>query len=136
TLRQPILSGITQQPRPPAAAIDCQAAVLTFCGDPNAGNYWNQPADGVTSWAGVYTDAFGFVHLQGTVQRVGSTPLTIFVLPPAARPHADLFFMAMDGLLPTPKPVTIRIGSDGEVMELGNVAPNEYISLSGITFHP
>lgn len=84
----------------------------------------------------MFVDAYGFVHLQGTVQRVGSAPWTIFVLPPADRPHGALFFLAMDLNGTTTRPVSIHIADNGEVIDMGDAQPGDLISLSGITFHP
>ena len=134
TLRPPTLTGLTQQPPPPAAAIDCQAHPLTFCGNASTGRYWNNPSSGGLAYAGVFVDSYGFVHLEGSAQLVGDAGMTAFVLPSADRPSAKLVFPAVDYTDSENFAPVVTIFPNGEVsvfIPIGHV-----VSLSGISFHP
>ncbi len=141
-LRAPKLFGIAQQPAPPAASIDCSKHPLTFCGA-SPGDYWNDPASGGFSYAGVYVDALGFVHLQGVVERVGHVGDIVFTLPVGMRPSATLAFAAdyigADPTIP-PQFADVRVSSDGfvKIHSAGGVPVNsgDLVGLSGISFHP
>jgi hypothetical protein len=135
-LRQPTLTGVVDQPAPPAGSVDCVTHPLTLCGDANAGSYWNNPPTG-DAYAGVFVDRFGFVHLQGFVQKVGTPSILAFVLPAGERPSANLTFPAND--VSSVGPAEVGIYTDGAVDIVGNgaVVPSGHIvSLSGISFHP
>jgi hypothetical protein len=107
TLRQPTLTGIADQPPPRATLVDCTTHFLTFCGYDNTANYWSNPASYGLSYAGVYVDSLGFVHLQGFAQKVGNAGPLVFTLPPGERPNAELTFPAEDWNTGTPLEVDI-----------------------------
>jgi hypothetical protein len=135
-LRAPEAFGLAQQPVPPAAAIDCFTHPLTFCGDANSGHYWNHPSSGGLSYAGVYVDALGFVHLQGFAQQVGSPSTEAFTLPVGMRPSADLIFPAVNDNNDS-KPTIVEIDANGTVSIICSGAlSGDNFSLSGISFHP
>lgn len=77
--------------------------------------------------SGYYKDAFGIVHLQGTIKS-GTIGLSAFTLPAGYRPSAGLNFSVDSN------------GAFGELAVLanGNVVPsvgsNAYVALDGITF--
>jgi hypothetical protein len=137
TLRQPTLTGIADQPPPPAAFVNCGVSFLTFCGFDNTTNYWNNPSTPGLSYAGVYVDRLGFVHLQGAVQRIGNPKDTAFILPPGERPSADLSFPADDFGNRSYAEVQIDPGGDVVILNSGGSLPSgATVSLSGISFHP
>jgi hypothetical protein len=112
--------------------VDCSTHPLTFCGDANAGSYWNQPDHG--AYLGVWLDRFGFVHLDGAAQMAGPPQLwllSVFYLPPSARPNAARTFLATDD---NGDPHTVTIDPDGAVIAV--IPQGDILSLSGITFHP
>lgn len=135
TLKAPTLVGIAQQPAPPAASINCGIVFNTFCGDANAGNFWNHPIAGYT-FLGYYIEPSGFIQFQGATQLVfsgQSTSRIVLRLPPGARPAGDLFFTV-------PIPATeefaqLQVTSDGLVFLQDNTSlANQVFDLSVVRF--
>jgi hypothetical protein len=100
---------------------------------PVQSNYWSNPKQPGLSYAGVYVDPLGFVHLQGFAQMVGIPGLSVFYLPPGERPSALLSFPSFDWTTGTP--VQVLIYNDGTVA-VGSFASGDIISFNGISFHP
>jgi hypothetical protein len=96
-------------------------------------NYWNQPPAGL-SYSGWFIDSLGFVHLQGFVHRVGNPGGNIVFLPSELAPPATLAFPADDTT--ASGYAEIEIGSEGGVSLGTSSSPGDFISLSGITYHP
>ena len=118
--------------------MDCSTHFLTFCGADNTANYWSNPAKPGLSYAGVFVDPLGFVHLQGFATEVGTPDSALFYLPPGDRPSADLSFPADDWS--SGNYAKVDVFADGLVLVFDSggltVPSGNTVSLSGVSFHP
>jgi hypothetical protein len=95
-------------------------------GEPTFRNGWKNYG-GVWSHAGFWKDAFGVVHLQGTLTGRHAGKVA-FQLPAGYRPPAALFTVAANGNHSS----SIEILANGEIIIIGSGS----LGLDGITFLP
>jgi hypothetical protein len=92
-------------------------------GEPTFENGWtNYTATPGWSKAGFWKDAFGVVHLEGTITG-GTTGATAFTLPAGYRPGTNLF-------------VPIANGTFGYILSTGEIQPNSSgdVGIDGLSF--
>jgi hypothetical protein len=97
-------------------------------GNPTFQNGWSDAGSGFLR-AGFYVDPIGRVHLGGVV--TGSSPgTTVFTLPSADRPFANLAFAVAAGT-GSPAVENVDVYSNGDVFAFGSQTT---VSLDGISF--
>jgi hypothetical protein len=97
-------------------------------GEPTFQNGWSNVGSGFLR-AGFYIDPIDRVHLGGVV--TGSNPsTTVFTLPPADRPFANLAFSVAAGT-GSPAVENVDVFSNGDVFAFGSQTT---VSLDGISF--
>jgi hypothetical protein len=102
------------------------------------------PMNGWVAYGGVYgpapeftKDAFGFVHLSGTLSGSSETSLVLGILPVGFRPPGGAWVpIGTSAGAMNPYPANLYIDTAGDLtVENGAGANNAFVSLEGITFY-